>query len=140
MKNKKAFNIILLSLFGLVVSTIFSYPDKLSICSVSDSVCIYKITENFTQPVGMLSITLLICGISLLFLRPEVFKTWSKFAMAAIPLAVIWIALTPVQSSSGGTFGIGIAETRESVTWIASILFLVISLIIIAVKSYKLRH
>ena len=77
--------------------------------------------------------------ILLLFLRQEVFKTWSKFAMVAIPLAVIWIALTPVQSGSSAIAGLGIAEDRESVTWIVSILFLVISLIIIAVKSYKLR-
>ena len=105
----------------------------------SESRCFNHLGDSIGQPLLMLSLSLMIITFILLFLRPEIFKTWSKFAMVAIPLGAILIALTPVQSSSGVIAGLGIGEDRESVTWAVSILFLLISLTIIVIKSIKLR-
>ena len=138
MKNKKAGYITLLALIGVSIAQ-FTDPVLLGICPTNASTCIFEFTETYTQPLGLISLSLIFISIVLLFLWPEVFKTWSRFAMVAIPLAVIWIALTPVQSSSGSIAGLGIGDDRESVTWFVSIFFLAVSFIIIAVKSYKLR-
>jgi len=140
MTHKKTIKILLsVSLLLFVLGLVFAFSEEVGLCQYNEISCVNLYSEGLAQPLilGMLAVAITL--IILLFIRQEVFKTWSRFAIVAIPLAVIWIALTPVQSSSGGTFGLGIAETRESVTWIASIAFLVISLIIILFKSSRAK-
>ena len=131
---------LIISVILLIMGIGIVFPDKIGICNAENWDCILKFPIfELGRPLIIGSFFLVFISIVTLFLRQEVFKTWSKFAMVAIPLGAILIALTPVQSSSGAIAGLGIGEDRESVTWIASIVFLVISLLIVAIKSYKLR-
>ena len=70
-----------------------------------------------------------------LFTPERAYNTWKKFALAAIPLSAIWIATTPV--NCGGGFGLSLCFDKEAITWLASGLFLGISLIIILVSSLQ---
>src|SRR3989344_3046175 len=141
MTHKKTTKILLgASLLLFVLGLVFAFSEEVGLCQYNEISCINLYSEGLAQPLILGMLALVITLIALLFIRQEVFKAWSKFALVAIPLAVIWIALTPVQSGSGAIAGLGIAETRESVTWIASIAFFAISLLIILVKSLKIKN
>src|SRR3989344_1851685 len=128
-----------LTLIGLLFSSA-QVIISLGFCeSINDVSCLSNIL-GVGQPVLLLGFSIVLVNFVLLFLNQAIFKSWSRFAMVAIPLAVIWIALTPVQSGSSAIAGLGVADTRESVTWIASIAFFAISLLIILVKSLKIKN
>ena len=110
----------------------------LKLCiSETDTGCLAHIIEGVGQPLFLGFACIFLISISFFFLRQEVFKTWSRFALLAIPLGAILITLTPTQGN--GSFATPTID-REIITWFVSILFLLISLLIIAVKSYKLRN
>ena len=137
MKNKSGKLPLIISVILLIMGIGIVFPDKIGICNAENWDCILKFPIfELGRPLIIGSFFLVFISIVTLFLRQEVFKTWSKFAMVAIPLGAILIALTPTQGN--GSFATPDID-REIITWFVSILFLAISLIIIAIKSNKLR-
>lgn len=67
-------------------------------------------------------------------MREEVFVAWMKFSQWWLPLSFIAVLITP--RSSGGFIEVALKET---LSFICAVAFLLISLILIAYKSYKLR-
>lgn len=135
MKNK----IILISLFsmGIFISGLFfAFPEKNGLCGQSTFDCIELFSEKLAQPLVLMSLSLFITSIFLFFTKPEVFKTWSKFALVAIPLLALWIINTPV--SCGGGY-INMCFDKESASLFSGVGFFVISLMLIVYKSFKLR-
>src|SRR3989344_3578725 len=120
MRNKNAKYLLIASVVLIVIGYFIFNPQYLGSCEPNQNgYCRIELSRSLGEPLVLASLVgLFPVSLILMFIKEEVFKTWSKFAMVAIPLAVIWIALTPVQSSSGAIAGIGIAEDRESVTWI----------------------
>lgn len=74
----------------------------------------------------------------LLLSRREIFSGWWKFALAWVLLSGFVIALTP-EYGGGGGFGLDLSFHRELVGQFMAAGFFVISLIIIAWKSFQLR-
>lgn len=70
----------------------------------------------------------------LFFLHEQIFLSWWKFTGIYLPVVAVLILISP--GTSGGLMPID----AEIVTWWLSGLFLFISLVIIAVKSWKLRN
>ena len=131
--------IIIVLVFALVGLFIAS-PEMFGRCDAEIAefgYCDAPLAESVGQPIIMFSISILILFCILSFLRPEVFKSWSKFALFGLPIGIILIAITSPQGS--GSFATPDID-REIITWFVSILFLAISLIIIIVKSLKLRR
>jgi len=139
MKRRIVLGILILLLIGL-----YFYADSLrndeaifntGLCQYPDTGCAYDTIIGFIKPllVGILSITLVL--ILLLFVRENVYKSWLKFAIWAIPIGIIilWIAPTSTPGGwiSGGDF------TKETASWGVSFLFLIISLVIIIKKSFR---
>ena len=123
--------VILLVLLGLLIV----YPDAFGLCQKADTSCIFKYPVfSLGEPlmIGMGSMFILIGIIQ--FVQENTYRDWRKFAMWAIPLGAILIALSPVQGS--GVIGIPSFD-REIVTWIVSVVFLVVSLIIMALRSRR---
>ena len=90
------------------------------------------------QTLGVFSITIFLLSLILLFLREEVFRAWFKFARIYIPLTLVFIFLSAL-SPGGGSWGVGNNFDGEAATWFFSGLFLLISLILIVRKSWKLK-
>ena len=73
----------------------------------------------------------------LIFLKESVYKAWAKFAVVAIPLLLLFILSSP--ETSGGLFGSTSLFTRETAAMNGSLIFLILSYIIIAVQAWRTR-
>ncbi len=74
----------------------------------------------------------------LLLSRKEIFSGWWKFALAWVLLSGFVIALTPEYGGEGG-FGLDLSFHRELVGQLTAAGFFIVSLLIIAWKSFQLR-
>ena len=115
-----------------VVGSIFSYD----YCFVQGR-CphLWGAIESAT-PIFFLFLPLFLLSLITYWMREEVFRAWLRFAYWWIPLTILLVLMT--EDGSGG-FGVPSIITKESVSMIFSGLFLIISLLLIAQKSYQLR-
>lgn len=87
---------------------------------------ISHISLTITKPLYNFSIFFIPLTIILVFISRNIFNSWLKFAVWALPLAFIYIAMTPVWDSSWLPFA------RDDAARLAGVVFSTISLIIIA--------
>lgn len=139
---------VLLVVFFLIPALSFvvtSYPTEFGLCkrvyeSAEDlwgsRICI--INMQFFQPLFFLSAVFFIFLIPLYFLKEAIYLSWRKFALWYLPIVGIILMLSSLNSGGNG-FNPGYGFDTESLTFFFSGLFALISLLIIAVKSYKLR-
>lgn len=93
---------------------------------------------DYGQALGFISIALFVVLSILLFVRQETFLSWRKFAKYYLPVATLMIIFAP--DGHGGGFGLLYGQDSESTSMFAAILFLIISLLIIIVKTIALRR
>ncbi|HEY4478786.1 MAG TPA: hypothetical protein VI981_00260 [Candidatus Paceibacterota bacterium] len=129
-----------LALAGLLIASVLLWPDRLGLCSHGDKACIYNYInyEIISVPILLFSLLTLVCSVVLYFMRSGVFYSWVKFTLWWVPLSVILIAITPEYGGSGLDGGIP-SFGREVVIWFMAGGFFVLSLLIIAWKSFRLR-
>lgn len=99
-------------------------------CALSFKSLFFDYFYAFSVPI--LSILPLLC--ILLFTNEAIYKSWRNFSIVFLPVAAFLIA--SAQETCGA---IVCLLTREAVTLYMSILFLIISFSIIAIKSWRLR-
>jgi len=121
---------ILIIIILLITAVIF-------ICSPdSEHVC----TKDYQ---GLSSISIFLLGsiffstLPLLFLKETIYNIWKSFAVVAFSLLLLLVFITP--QSSGGLFGHTSLFIREEIALYGSILFLILSYIIIVVQAWKTR-
>jgi len=85
----------------------------------------------------LISLSLFFSILPLLFLKETVYNIWKSFAVVAFSLLLLLVFTTP--QSSGGLFGHTSLFIREEIALYSSILFLILSYIIIAVQAWKTR-
>ena len=152
MSHRKILGILLgLSVVGFGVGVAFTEPEIFGTCRDGYGYqygenanpnnppavgCMDPLGDTLGQPLGMGSVALLIVFLTLFFLPRVYFAAWGKYAAWFIAVAVVWIAVTPAQCSSG--FGLTMCMDKELVTWWASGIFLVISLITVIWTRLKL--
>ena len=127
-----------ISAVGVLFGSIFMNTSMLGICPSGTSICPFRYTSVIGQPFVLFFGSLFLIFFTLLFTKEAVWNKWKKFGIWYIPLATFLIFLAP--SSSGGSFGYSMGFDREGVAMFTSGLFLIISLIIITIKSYKLHQ
>ncbi len=130
MNYKKTLGIIVLTSLAIFLSTIFvCYSSWGDICRpiTNESIALFLI---------LLPISLFLTSLILLFTREEVFHSWKKFVIGYLPIALILLFLTAGESGGGIGFA---AIDGEIISWWLAGLFLIISLLIIGIKSWKLR-
>ena len=108
-------------------------------CVFQSKICygswIDHIYDPFTEPLYQFAIPAIVLGIVLPFVSARVFRSWLKFAAWALPVAFIWIAITPVSWT-----GLGInfyPYYRINAAHDAGIAFTVLGLLFIAWKQFK---
>lgn len=71
-------------------------------------------------------------------MRDEVYRTWVRFVVVWVPLSMFAIFFSPEYADS---FGIALYPiTKSSIAFVSSILFIIISLILIIWKWFSLRR
>jgi len=139
MTKKKVFWI---SLIGTAIAYVLTNPVTFGLCQKTyyfgDSIrCSDTLLPMIGQVLGLFALGLLLFSIVTYFLREEVFRAWLKFAYVWIPVSMVLIYLAG--GSSGGGFGIPNVLDQEFVSLILASLFVLLSLVIIIVKSILLR-
>lgn len=131
--------LIIFSAFGLVLG-IFAEPGSFNLgCSDNGPLCNNPLTPIPGEPFLAVSISLLATSLLLLFARRETFILWAKFAVPAFiaMLAIIFYTYNN-EPIIGGWVSFG--SDDQLATVLGPSLFFLISLVIIAVKSYRLRQ
>jgi|GEM_PF-4054363 len=90
--------------------------------------------EWLSSPVGLMGVITTLVIFILFFLKDEIFTVWLKFFGGFLVLYFILVALAPAYTSDW-IFPL----TKETVSIIWSVVFLLISVILILYKSFKLR-
>lgn len=137
MKNKKVIGVLFfVSILLVVCGYVFANPQIFNLCELGAWDCTSYYVSNIGQPMFLSVFVFPFVFLILFFTKSEVFKMWSKFALIAIPLLALWIVNTPVQCGGGY---IAMCLTKEMVSIFSSVGFLIVSLAIIAYKSFTLR-
>lgn len=132
----KIYSMLIVSVIAALISLILALPENFGLCTKNDISCLHSYIDNFNeiiQVVLIFSIPIIIVSFVLLFFQEQVFRAWSKFTIIFLPIAVILIVITP--STTGSIDPI----EREPLTLFLSVIFLIISIFIIAIKSFRLR-
>lgn len=93
-------------------------------------------TKTFTSlgtVIFLFSLVSIFIFLALLFATQQVFIAWSRFAMVYLPIAAALIIATPTSKESIIDFD------KESLAVFLSVILFVVSMVIIGVKSFKLR-
>jgi len=111
-------------------------------CILTDSSCygtwIHRIYLAATNPVYFFAIYFLPVALILAIVSREVYKSWMKFAVWAVPVAIIFIAITP--DSNPGAYMDFFPFYRDDAARLAGQVFAVASLLFILYKWYVSRH
>lgn len=133
----KIYWILTVSVITSLISLILALPENFGLCSKNDIVCLHNYIDNFNeiiQVIFIFSIPIIIVSFILLFLREQVFNTWLKFSIIFLLIAIVLIAMAPTVN---GTL---IGFDKETTTlWLATI-FMIVSLLIVVIKSLHLRR
>jgi len=130
--RKKIVTLLLVSV-GLFIFAFLTDPISGNFCEPINYDCNKLLKSDFGVGLFLFSAVFTSLSLTFLFTKQAVFRTWSKFAIPYLILAIALITISP--SSNPGIYGLD----SELIAWFTSGLFLIISLLIIAIKSWKLR-
>lgn len=133
-KNRiKIVALIFISFLLMFVSYVLFYPEKFNLCNVQEGeVCIAPYGSSVGEPMflGLISV---IAVLIILFIFRNAYQNIKVFSIIYIPIAVVIIASTPVVDPHGFLPGMD----REIMTTLLSLLYFIISLVIILVSHLK---
>jgi len=131
MINKKI--LFIFSLVGVLLFFVFLFATKLGLCAFINSSC----TETFDPIAENLSIFIPLFLLSLITykMRDEVYHAWFRFSCVWIPLSMIAIFFAP-EYSSDWMFPV----VKGTIAFFSSLLYVILSLIIIIWKYFATRH
>lgn len=138
MNHRKKIKIIfVLALLGIIAGWTLALPEKTGLCVVNDIDCIHRYIYRYvtfvTVSIVFLSPILLI-SLILYFTSELVFYSWLRFSKYYLPVATIFIILSPTTDSSLLGFD------KEFITWLLAGIFFLVSLGIIFFKHNQLGH
>ncbi len=120
-----------LSLIGTIIFSFFIFLSAKGLCSYN--FC-SRPHDDSLATLFLPFFSIFIISIITYKMREEVYRAWFKFARIWIPLSLVLIFITPEYSE-----GL-VPLDRGSVSFFLSVVFLVISLVIIIYKSFKLKN
>ena len=127
-------NFLIISLCLLIVALLLD-PYILGLCVAKKTLCFF---DNLSHPIGKplfyIALALFVTTVVSLFFKAEAFAKWVR---SGTVLVVVFGLITFVTPEYGGS-GI-VSIERDSVAFVLSILYFLISTIQIAYKSWRLR-
>lgn len=109
--------------------------------AVQHNICndCYHLSLTWTPPLALGGLVLIILSFPFLFVRESIFNSWKYFAKIGIPIGIVLLILAP-SYSIGGFMSFGPDFDKRFTSWLVSILFLLISLIIIIRGHFRNRQ
>lgn len=135
--KKKIYLILIVSVVAFIASLALALPENFGLCLKSDEICIDGYIHNYNMLATLLimfSVPIFIFSATCLFLKEQIFNSWSKFSVIFIPIAIgaiVWMKV--------GTRGTLISIDEKNSTPVLASIFVIISLLIIIFKSLQLR-
>ncbi len=141
MKTKKISSIIV-TMVAIAIGYVVSNPIIFHICrdtyQFNDYVgCLDSSIKNIGSPLLTFSLWALLIVVVTAFFSEEIFRSWLKLAIWAVPLSFIFVALVPVNSS--GAYLDLFPFYRDDAARLAGGVFAAASLILIAWKWFRSR-
>jgi hypothetical protein len=134
MEQKKVVRIIFFTSLTIVsVILISAFTEYYFIPGLFDGIQKGKFVDKTLHPIFISFVSLLLATPPLYFVRTEAFLTWKKFTVISFPSLFIFIWHFS-QTASNSSF-----VSDDIYIYILAPLFVIISYIIIGVKSWKLR-
>jgi hypothetical protein len=132
-------NILLLSFVGAsVYGILFLYSDSLYDYCFAGGRCLeFWNSLKIIGPIIFPFPAVFLFSLITYFMREETFRSWLHFVYWWVPLSIFLTLITT--ESGGGGFGPQMSWGKEDTAFVFSALFAVISLILIIVKSWKLK-
>lgn len=135
--TKQLLIIVLLIAVAVISVILYGYSIEFTGCG-TEFFCLKRLfTSVLLAPIVIPLLSLFISIIPLFFLKEQVYKSWRKFAIFAIPVIAIFIFLSPTRVP--GDY-ITLGFDREVASMLFSIVFLVISWCIAIVKTLKTKR
>ncbi|HBW55983.1 hypothetical protein A2Z53_01505 [Candidatus Giovannonibacteria bacterium RIFCSPHIGHO2_02_42_15] len=127
--------LLILSILGIVVGLFFA-----DFCKFGKGLpgSCYDIQEGAGVPIGLYSVALFILSWVFYFSDDQIFNSWFKFAKYYLPIAFLFILSTVISPGSGSWASSGFDS--ELATWFTAGLFVVISIFIIVIKSWRFHR
>jgi hypothetical protein len=94
----------------------------------------YGLQTWLPQSLGLVSVSVFVTSLILLFFRTEIFKSWLVFSVWFLPLSALFITLARENRNA-----LDIVPDKEMAAMLMAGFYFFFSLIIIIVKSWKLR-
>ena len=129
---------------GFFAANVILFQENINLCTLVQGKyyrdCLFNDwTENsIAAPLLGLSFSILIVSLITYKLRDKVFYAWLKFSIFAIPVVIFLVAKSP-ESAYGGALASAMSVTRAEASFQLSIIYLVVSLIVITYKYFTLR-
>jgi len=117
---------------GVTFTIISLFSREVGICPPEYSSCSSVLDQ--VAEIFFISVPLLILSIVTFYMHEQIYKSWFAFVRCWIPLSVTFILLVP---EYGGHFMNFIA--KGNITFVMSLIFIVVSVIIIAYKYFALK-
>lgn len=139
----KKYNLVIsiFSLLGIVVGYVIASPYQVGLCELHDFKCFDKFpSDSFGSPLLFASISIFIISLIIYFVREEVFRSLHRFAKWYILISFFLVLITPATIIEHNALDPIPALDKGTVTLFLSVLFFLISLLIISIKSWKLRR
>lgn len=126
-------NVLVISFVGFLLFIVFLFAKELGLCALINSSC----TNTFDPIAENLSVFIPLLALSIItyFMREEVYRTWLRFAQWWIPLSMLAIFIAPEYATDWM-----LRIEKGSVAFFSSVLFIIISLILIAWKYFATRR
>lgn len=138
-------NVFFASVFAFVFANIIIFQENVNLCTLVDGKyyrdCLFSRWTQNSIAVPLLGISCAALLVSLITrkLRDEVFYTWLKFSAFAIPVMLFCIFKSP-ESAYGGALASAMTVTRAQAALQLSVIYLIISLILITYKHFTLKR
>lgn len=124
--------VLVTSVIGTLVFFASLFPENTGICNLVNASCVFffdPIAENLLPIIPLFLLSLITYK-----MRDEVYRAWIRFAYVWIPLSMFLILIAP-EYSADWMFPI----VKGTVAFFSSLLFVIISLIIIVWKYFAMR-
>lgn len=133
-------NVLWITLLGTTIIGLYFVLVETGFCYRSWDWCRNYLWDfmKTTLPFLLIFPALLVCTLITYKLPVKVFSTWIKFSALTLPVVYFFIITSP-QDAIGGGLSAAMAVTRGQAAFQLSIIFFVLSLVIIAYKFFALK-
>jgi hypothetical protein len=138
-KNRRIMLLIIIALFLVSISFLFFiYNESIKNCvQVGSYSCFDSLLEESFVPFIYTPLFLVISSIFILFFSERVFGIWKKFSYFAVPIMILWIALTKTTEFAG--CGMFFCIDRTFVVFFSGTLYFILTIFITTISTIIFR-